>query len=61
VNETKGNLKQKAVHEMREYLVISSYLFVVFSSFLYYKSAILAEHHIDFTPHWFALIWRWRR
>lgn len=55
MNETKGNLKQKAVHEMREYLVISFYLFVVFSSFVIYTSVILAEHHIDFVLHGFAL------
>src|SRR5260370_36288500 len=49
-------LKQKAVHEAREYLAISLYLFVVFSLFAFYKSVILAEHHIDFAPHGFALI-----
>ena len=52
----KPNLKQKAVHEMREYLVISLYLFVVFSLLVVHKSMILAEHHIDYTLHGFALI-----
>jgi hypothetical protein len=56
VSETKQTLKQKAAHEMREYLVISFYLFVVFSLFVVYKSVILAEHHISFAPHGFALI-----
>jgi len=41
---------------MREYLVIFSYLFVVFSLFVAYKSLILAEHHIDFALNGFALI-----
>jgi len=50
------SLKQKAVHEMREYLVISLYLFIVFSLFVLYKSMILAEYHIDFALHGFALI-----
>jgi hypothetical protein len=36
--------------------VIAFYLFVVFSSLAVYKSAIPAEHHIDFAPHGFALI-----
>ena len=52
----KQPLKQKVVHEMREYLVISSYLFVVFSLPIVYKSLILAEHHIDFVRHGIALI-----
>jgi hypothetical protein len=56
VSETKQSLKQKAAHEMREYLVMAFYLFVVFSLFLLYKSVILAEHHISFAPHGFALI-----
>ena len=49
-------LKKKVVHEMREYLVISFYLFVVFSLLVVYKSLVLAEQHIDYTLHGFALI-----
>src|ERR1700756_3993076 len=56
MSEAKQTLKQKAVHGMREYLVMSFYLFVVFSLFLVYKSVILAEHHISFTLHGFALL-----
>jgi hypothetical protein len=56
VGEINRTLKQKAVHELREYLVISFYLFVVFSLFVVYTSVILAEHHIDFALHGFALI-----
>jgi hypothetical protein len=41
---------------MREYLLISLYLFVVFSLFAIYKAAILAEHHIDLVPQGLALI-----
>lgn len=57
MSETKGkSLKQKAVHELREYLVISFYLFVVFSLLVVYKSLVLAEQHIDFERHGFAVI-----
>ncbi len=49
-------LKRRAVHEVREYVVISLYLFVVFSLFIVYKSMILAQHHIDFERHGFALL-----
>ena len=37
-------------------MVISFYLFVVFSSLVVHRSIILAEHHIDYTLHGFALI-----
>jgi hypothetical protein len=56
VSEAKRTLKQRAFHGMREYLVISGYLFVVFALFATYKSVILAQHHIDFAPHGLALI-----
>ena len=55
VNEVKRSLKHRIVHEAREYLVIFLYLFVVFSLFALHKSVILAEDHIDFALHGFAL------
>ena len=53
---TKASLKQKAVDEVREYLLISLYLFVVFSLLVIHASMILAEHHINYALHGFALI-----
>jgi hypothetical protein len=55
VSEVKRTLKQEAFHEAREYFLISLYLFVVFSLFVIYKWVILAEDHIDFALHGFAL------
>ena len=52
----KQPLKQKVVHEVREYFLMAFYLYVVFSLFVVYKSLILAEHHIDFVRHGVALI-----
>jgi hypothetical protein len=48
VSYGKQPLKQKVVHEVREYFLISFYLYVAFSLLIVYKSLILAEHHIDF-------------
>ncbi|HEX8802468.1 MAG TPA: hypothetical protein VF772_27850 [Terriglobales bacterium] len=56
MSDTRKNLKQRAAHELREYLLISLYLWVVFAIFVVYKSLILAEHHIDYTRHGFAVI-----
>jgi len=56
MNAVNPSLKRKAVHELREYLVISLYLFVVFSLLIVHRSMILAEHHINYTLHGFALI-----
>lgn len=55
MNEIKRTLKTRVVHMAREYVVLSCYLFVVFSLFVIYKSEILAEHHIDYTLHGLAL------
>ena len=51
-----GDLKQRAYHDMREFLVIAFYLWVVFSLFVVYKSVILAEEHVPFAYHGFAII-----
>lgn len=48
-------LKQRAYRELKEFLLIALYLWVIFSLFTLYKSVILAEYHIDFAYHGFAL------
>lgn len=54
--ERKTKLKTKAVHELKEYLFVSFYLWVFLGMFIQYKSLILAEEHIDFAGHGIALI-----
>jgi hypothetical protein len=56
VSTAPRTLKQKAVRELREYLIISAYLFVVFSLLIIHKRVILANQHIDYTMHGLALI-----
>jgi hypothetical protein len=48
-------LAQRARHELVEYLAISTYLFVCFSSLLFYKLAILRSEGIEFTAFGLAL------
>ena len=54
--EKEGTLKQRAYSELKEYLTIVLYLWVIFGLFIAYKSVILAEHGIDFAANGFALI-----
>jgi hypothetical protein len=49
-------LKQKAMREVKEFLVISLYLWVVFGLFLLYKSVILNDERINLLAKGFALI-----
>ena len=56
MSDVRQHLKQKVVHETREYLIIALYLFVVFALLIIHKSMILGEHHIDYTLHGLALI-----
>src|SRR5246127_520010 len=53
---SRSSLKQKAYKEIKEFYLIALYLWVVFSLFVLYKSVILAEEHISFALHGFALI-----
>ncbi len=53
---TTGRLKQRAYHELKEFLIIALYLWVVFGLFLLYKSVILNEEHISYVAHGIALI-----
>lgn len=52
----KQTLKQKAVQELKEYLIMALYLFVVFSLLVLHTSVILGEHHINYALHGFALL-----
>ena len=49
-------LKQRAYHELREYLLIVLYLWVIFGLFVLYKAVILAENQISFEAKGLALI-----
>jgi hypothetical protein len=52
----KATMAHRVRHEMVEYLAISSYLFVCFSSLLFYKSAILRNEGVEFTVFGLALV-----
>jgi len=49
-------LKQRAIEQIKEFLLIALYLWLVFSLLIVYKSVILAEYHIPFAYHGLALI-----
>jgi hypothetical protein len=49
-------LKQKAYRELKEYVVIVLYLWLVFGLFLLYKSVILNEEHTSYLARGIALI-----
>jgi hypothetical protein len=56
MNTSRQTLKQRAYSQLKEFLIIALYLWVVFGLMEFHKSMILAEHHIDFAYHGFALI-----
>ena len=53
---TRTALKQRAHRELKEFLVIVLYLWVVFALFLVYKSVILNEEHIGYLTQGIALV-----
>jgi hypothetical protein len=49
-------LKQRAYYELKEYVIIAFYLWVVFGLFLLYRSVILGDEHISSLAHGVAAI-----
>jgi hypothetical protein len=49
-------VKQKAYSELKEFIVIVLYLWLVFGLFLLYKSVILNQEHISYLAHGVALV-----
>jgi hypothetical protein len=49
-------LKQRAYHELKEFLIRFVYLWLFLAMFSVYKSIVLAEHGIEFAAHGAALI-----
>jgi hypothetical protein len=49
-------LKQRVYHELKEYVVIALYLWLVFGLLLLYKSVILNEEHISYVASGIAVI-----
>src|SRR5215469_579962 len=49
-------LKQIAYQQLKEFLVVALYLWVVFGLLVLHKSMILAERDIPFAAHGFAII-----
>lgn len=56
MSTTTGRLKQRAYHELKEFVVTALYLWVVFGLLLVYKSVILNQEHISYLAHGVALI-----
>ena len=50
------SLKERAYEELKEFLRMTLYLWVVFGLLILYKSVILAEYNIDITQHWLAIL-----
>ena len=49
-------LKHLAYHELKKFLVIALYLWLVFGLLIIHRSVVLAEYHIDIAYHGVALI-----
>jgi hypothetical protein len=54
--ESRQTLKQIAYLQLKEFLLVTLYLWVVFGLLLMFKSVVLAEQHIPFQYHGLAII-----
>lgn len=55
VNKPNRTVKQKAYQQLKEYLAITLYLWLVFGLFVLYKSILLSEHGFSLAAHGMAL------
>ncbi len=46
----KPTLRERGVHEFKEFVVIAVYLFITIGAVLLLKAAVLHEHGVNFTP-----------
>jgi hypothetical protein len=53
---TEVHLRERVVHELKEFAVIAAYLFVCFTAVACLKAAILKAHGISFAPFGFAAV-----
>ena len=51
-----GTIKQRVMHELCEYLVISAYLYICFGTLLFYEASIRQSDGIAFAPFGIAII-----
>jgi hypothetical protein len=52
----KASIGKRAVHELKEFLIIAAYFYVCFTALAYLKAAILAAQGIVFAPFGFAAV-----
>src|SRR5262249_50021312 len=53
---SKAAVRERAENEMKEYAVITAYLFIVFAAVSYFKFAILKAQGVEWAPWVFALV-----
>ena len=54
--KSEAQLRERVVHELKEFAVIAAYLFVCFTAVACLKAAILKAHGISFAPFAFAAV-----
>ncbi len=52
----KPSIKKRAADELREFLIISAYLYVCFTALTFFKAAVLHAHDIPFAPFGLAAV-----
>jgi hypothetical protein len=52
---SKASLRERAVDELKEFVIITAYLFLCFGAVAYFKASILKAHGISFAPFGFAV------
>jgi hypothetical protein len=52
---SKSSLRERAIDELKEFVIIAAYLFVCFAAVAYFKASILKAQGVSFAPFGFAV------
>lgn len=55
-SERRRDFKEKAKHQLRDFVLMFFYLWIVFGLLVIHESIVLSQHHIDFRLHGLAFI-----
>jgi hypothetical protein len=54
--KSKASYREKACEELREFIILTAYLYVCFAAVIYFKAAVLQAHGIVYAPLGLAIV-----
>src|ERR1700676_1688865 len=56
IAQPKASFREKAGEELREFIILTAYLYVCFAAVIYFKAVVLQAHGIAYAPLGLAIV-----